>query len=82
VPRGGCKKGWHKICVYISADDFHWYRQDSDGYWSDKPGTTCPTNYYPGTHDPITDPTKDARLRGYRTKCGCLCAKDKPWGGP
>jgi len=82
--RRGCPRGWHKVCVYVTTDasgfvDFHWYRQDNNGYWSDKPGETPAVNCYPGTNEPITIPDQDAHQRGYYRKCGCLCAKTKPW---
>jgi len=73
---GGCGKGWHKVCLFASSDDYHWWRQDPSGYWSSKPGHTKASNCYAGTNIPITDPNVDAPLHGYNTKCGCLCAKD------
>jgi RHS repeat-associated protein len=79
----GCPPKWHKVCLYISDDgdfsDFHWYRRDSDGSWSNKPGGQNISRCYLGTNIPITNPDIDAPLRGYEKKCGCLCAKDKPW---
>src|SRR5262249_1420411 len=77
----GCAPGWHKVCVYVSntIGDYHWYRQDDTGYWSDKPGNTPAVNCYPRTNVPITDPGRDAADRSYTKKCGCLCAPNKWW---
>ena len=80
--KSGCPAGFHKVCVYVTTevsghDDYHWYRQDGNGYWSSKPGRTAATNCYdiPGRHIPITNPGADAGLRGYYRKCKpCLCA--------
>lgn len=36
VPEGTCK-----VALVSYSGDYHWYRQDSDGYWSHKPGTTA-----------------------------------------
>lgn len=38
-----CAKGNYKVCLRIRKDynpypDYHWYRQDQDGYWSHKIG--------------------------------------------
>jgi RHS repeat-associated protein len=71
---GGCGRGFHKVCLYISGDDFHWWRQDPDGTWSSKPGHTPASNCYIGTNIPITSPDTDAPRHGYNQKCGCLCA--------
>jgi hypothetical protein len=40
-----CKKGYRKIAIVVDQRrDFHYYRQDSDGWWSHKPGSTEVTN--------------------------------------
>lgn len=44
-----CPPGTYKVALaYFSkgfwifkTNDYHWYRQDADGYWSHKPGTTA-----------------------------------------
>lgn len=64
-----CPAGTYKIALFIDSDtsstdsvtDYHWYRQDSDGLWSHKPGTTAVTRYdAPSTEIPegnlIIDP--------------------------
>lgn len=40
-----CGKGTSKIAVVVDPDeDYHFYRQDSNGYWSHKPGSLKVTN--------------------------------------
>lgn len=41
-----CPAGTYKVALvaYSNNWDYHWYRQDADGYWSHKPGTTPLTN--------------------------------------
>ena len=38
-----CPEGTYKVAL-IYGTDYHWYRQNSDGTWSHKPGTTEVTN--------------------------------------
>lgn len=38
-----CPPGTYKVAL-IYGKDYHWYRQNSDGTWSHKPGTTEVTN--------------------------------------
>lgn len=37
-------EGWYVALVVWPFVDFHWYRQDSNGCWSHKPGSTPATN--------------------------------------
>jgi hypothetical protein len=40
-----CPKYTSKIALVVDEDeDYHFYRQDSNGYWSHKPGSTNVTN--------------------------------------
>lgn len=40
-----CDPGYSKIALVVSPkDDYHFYRQDSNGYWSHKPGSMPVTN--------------------------------------
>lgn len=42
VPEGG-----YLVALVLESEtdgDYHWYRQDEDGYWSHKPGQTEVTN--------------------------------------
>ena len=35
-----CYSGWYKVALVIAPNsDYHWYRQNSDGTWSHKPGS-------------------------------------------
>jgi hypothetical protein len=36
-----CPKNYYKIYLALGYTDFHFYRQDSDGKWSHKPGGNC-----------------------------------------
>jgi hypothetical protein len=67
-----CSRGCHKVALAISpGESFHWYRQDSDGYWSHKPGDGPPTNFdYSGTL--ISDPKKADR-GPFTIFCGSYC---------
>ncbi len=42
-----CPAGTYKVALvaYSNNLDYHWYRQDADGYWSHKPGRTAVTRY-------------------------------------
>lgn len=74
--KGDCPKCHYKVKLVLQPDngngwnDYHWYRQDDDGTWSHKPGQT---DVIPG----VTDPTQDAKNRGYTTDCGELCVPEK-----
>lgn len=43
-----CKKGFYKNFIAVAKDgydhDYHFYREDKNGYWSHKPGRTEVTN--------------------------------------
>ena len=40
-----CPTGTSKIALVVDAsDDYHFFRQDSNGYWSHKPGARRVTN--------------------------------------
>lgn len=77
VSIGGCLKGQHQVCLCVNAVDYHWFRQDDDGSWSHKPGSTPVVNVCNGTiGKPITDPDNEASKYGYETKCRCGCVSD------
>jgi len=48
-------QGWYVALVIWPNRDFHWYRQDSNGCWSHKPGST-PVRNTDNSGNPITDP--------------------------
>lgn len=52
------------LVVDVPGDDFHWYRLDSDGKWSHKPGPTRVSQYDNAGHY-ITDPRK-CNMGNYR----------------
>ena len=68
-----------KIALVADEDeDYHFYRQDSNGMWSHKPGGTKVTNI-DATGRPIYDPALASRLYtnsglNYDKFCGYLCA--------
>ncbi|MBW8814534.1 MAG: hypothetical protein JF588_13995 [Caulobacterales bacterium] len=51
----GPGQGWYVALVIWPNVDYHWYRQDSVGCWSHKPGQTAVRNVDNGGQ-PITDP--------------------------
>jgi hypothetical protein len=76
---GRCPKNYSKIALVVDEDeDYHFYRQDSNGYWSHKPGATDVT-YIDATGRPIYDPQLASRLYpnselNYDQFCSYLCA--------
>ncbi|MCM1260704.1 MAG: hypothetical protein NC182_06200 [Prevotella sp.] len=61
-----CPAGTYKVALVANSsnEDYHWYRQDADGYWSHKPGGTAVTRYdYSGNL--IIDPETADRRNGY-----------------
>lgn len=70
-----CPKGTHKIYLVHSGDDYHFYRLDSDGKWSHKPGST-PVIREDADGKEIIDPSKANHNYGhhnYDTSCGFFC---------
>src|SRR5438552_2107621 len=61
---GNCPAGTHKIRLWVNGNgtDFHFYRQDGNGTWSDKPGQT--------PAEPVSNPSG---YHGYKN-CRDLCA--------
>jgi hypothetical protein len=74
-----CPKKYSKIALVVDEDeDYHFYRQDSNGYWSHKPGATDVT-HMDATGRPIYDPQLASRLYPgsglhYDKFCSYLCA--------
>ena len=63
-----CKDRCHLVALAVAPDSsFHWYRRDSDGTWSHKPGDTTPTKL-----DCMQNEIRDPRLadRGAHTCFG------------
>jgi hypothetical protein len=76
-----CPKGSSKIAAVIDAKrDYHFYRQDSNGLWSHKPGSTDVTNvdaagkliYDPRTANRTYDKDPTDVLQ-YDTFCNFMC---------
>ena len=74
-----CPKQHSKIALVVDEDeDYHFYRQDSNGYWSHKPGATSVTHLDSSGH-PIYDPQLASRESpesglNYDQFCSYLCA--------
>lgn len=71
-----CPAGTYKVALVAYPGDYHWYRQDADGYWSHKPGTTPVTNL-DESGDLITDPAFADR-GNYTNFLGYFAVT--PWG--
>lgn len=79
--REKCPKGTSKISLVVDPkNDYHFYRQDSDGKWSHKPGATKVTRL-DSNGKWIYDPSlanRDYRHTGsnlnYKYHCSYLCA--------
>ena len=71
-----CLKGFYKIFLALDiAEDYHWWRQDKDGYWSHKPGSTEVTNL-DADGKKIINPLLSNRNfphRNYNTPCFFAC---------
>ena len=77
-----CPKGFAKgyFALDIGDDtDYHFYRKDSNGYWSHKPGTT-PVRKHDYSGKLITAPHKADRRsdsHNYTKSCGYFCFDKK-----
>jgi len=64
-----CPIGWHKIRLFSAApnnsNDFHFYRQDGDGTWSNKPGNSIAVL--------VPDPSQYSDNGVNYNNCGDLC---------
>jgi hypothetical protein len=78
-----CKKGFKKIAMVTDEDeDYHFYRQDSNGYWSHKPGSTDVTRKDALGHR-IYDPELASRKYDsgldYDNFCGYMCVPTRKY---
>lgn len=79
--RAKCPRGSSKIALVVHpGEDYHFYRQDPDGWWSHKDGAN-PVKRYDAEGKPIWDPqtaARDFRAKGsflnYSDFCGYWCA--------
>ncbi len=68
-----CPDGKDKIALVVDPNwDYHWYRQDSNGMWSHKPGGTRATNR-DNSNNTISNP-ETANRGGYTDFCGYFCS--------
>lgn len=61
--------------------DYHWYRKNADGTWSQKRGGTpaITTHVGVGPHPrPLTDPSDAAQRGSYKNFCGYFCVPTDP----
>jgi len=72
-----CPEGTYKVALVVSANDYHWYRQDSDGLWSHEPGTT-PVTRLDSSGNLIYDP-QTANRGSYTQFCEYYAVS--PWNG-
>lgn len=81
-----CPAHTSKIALVVDPDeDYHFFRQDSNGYWSHKPGGTAVTNL-DADEKPIYDPllasrnyTASGSKLDYDTFCAYMCVpRDSP----
>ncbi|MDJ0819037.1 MAG: hypothetical protein QNJ58_22695 [Desulfobacterales bacterium] len=79
---GVCPDDKVKVALFVDPDepqkDYHWYRLDSDGMWSHKPGGTEATNL-DQSGNPITNPETADRNNpvwdlNYTDFCGYFCS--------
>ena len=71
-----CPAGCYKVALYINQNNngFHWFRQNSCGYWSQKDGSSSVTAFDDGGNY-IVDP--QFCETSYNYFCGYYCVG--PW---
>ena len=69
---GTCSDNMDKVALTVAPGyDYHWYRLDSNGMWTHKPGMTAATNLDQSSQTISSPETAD---RGpYTDFCGYLC---------
>ncbi len=76
-----CKGDEYKGALVVDpGSDYHYYRQNDDGYWSHKPGYK-PSTLYDASGKLITNPKKANRNYGrlnYKDFCGYFCVPRQP----
>jgi len=74
---GSCPDNKDKVALVVDPlTDYHWYRLDSGGMWSHKPGWGLATNL-DNSSNPIANPETANRCGGglcYTDFCGYLCS--------
>ena len=74
-----CRRGYAKVMAFIDPDrDFHFFRQDPNGFWSHKRGLT-PVSITDACHRRIRNPQKACRRfdkdNDYTVLCGTFCRR-------
>jgi hypothetical protein len=71
-----CMPGFYKVFLALDVpNDYHWWRQDSNKYWSHKPGSTEVINL-DAVNEKIKNPLTSNRKfthRNYSTPCFFAC---------
>ena len=71
-----CMPGFYKIFLALDVEnDYHWWRQDSSGYWSHKPGSTNVIDIDASKKKIINPLLSDRNFknRNYHTPCFFAC---------
>lgn len=78
-----CQPYFHKIFFAVSSEhgtnDFHFWRQDSDGYWSHKAGSQTPQRFDADNRNIINPLTSNRHFEShnYDQPCGYFCIPNK-----
>jgi hypothetical protein len=70
-----CNKGFHKAFLAIDNsgnNDYHFYRQDNNGYWSHKPGATDATDVDASGNKIINPTIADRKYPHYNYSVPCF----------
>lgn len=71
-----CMPGFYKVFLALDVgEDYHWWRQDDNKFWSHKPGSTNVVNI-DASGNKIIEPLKSNRNfehRNYKTPCFYAC---------
>ena len=71
-----CYPGFYKVFLALDpGNDYHWWRQDSNGYWSHKPGSSKVTNLDASNNNIINPLLSDRNFkhRNYHKPCFFAC---------
>ena len=69
-----CPDSMHRVYLVTRPGwDYHWYRQDTDGYWSHKPGST-PARDYDDSYQSISNPSMPTQECTRTTAATCAHA--------
>ena len=71
-----CPAGSYKVALIVGKGDYHWYRQNPDGFWSHKPGKEPVTNV-DQQYNSIIDPQYAEWSKAYTKFIGYFAVT--PW---